>query len=513
LNDWKVQAKLKLVKNLYFINMRTVLFFFLFAVHITLNCQNSFELTIATDEYEELIYGTEDNNNCVVLAGRIGSFITEDWDPYLLKVYPNGDTLSRRIFTPGTNDYFTSIEILEDNNYLFIGNIASDTTPLHKSLYVCKMDTALNIIFEKSYDLSTDFYFGFNFFKSCIDFDQNIILGGAALYNVDNRIYHPDFSFAKLNQQGDTLLTKTIHFVLVQEFKDIIAIPGTKDYMCMGGLVEGQECQIRLDSIFNILEINPYYTNLGQPYSMKWINDTSYLLTSQRNTFTKNPSDIGMYILDTNFNYLNQLRVGKPDTNDYPAVRQSIGYVNDTTIYIGGMEVFIGFWQTIPNALELYVVDRDLNLLGYKEFGDGWANYRLWGILPTSDMGCMLYATEYSEDNYYEYDVKIIKVRREDIEIETSPITSVVKLNYPVLCNSYPNPVKSMLNIPMFESASLAGCRLQIFNSGGKIITDRALQGYGNTLQVNVSNLNPGIYVFNIVTKDYNKLTGKFIKQ
>lgn len=177
------------------------------------------------------------------------------------------------------------------------------------------------------------------------------------------------------------------------------------------------------------------------------------------------------------------------------------------------MEMYIGFYVTTPNVWELYVIDRELNLLGYKEFGSGDANYQLWGMLPTSDMGCLLYGTRYSDENGNEYDIHIVKVRREDIEISISPITATKEILQEINYKAYPNPAYHTLNIPLKEYSVLESKRLQIFNIKGKKITDRNINGEGNVLQVNVNSLNPGMYLYRIISKDKNLLSGKFIKK
>ncbi len=246
---------------------------------------------------------------------------------------------------------------------------------------------------------------------------------------------------------------------------------------------------------------------------MEWLTDTSYLFATMNSYNTKNENEIGVFHIDTSLNYQKHLVLGKADTADYPAWRQSIAYANDTTIYIGGMQMYVGFWVTIPNVLELYVIDRELNLLGHKDFGSGDANYQLWGILPTSDMGCLLYGTRYSEQNGSEFDIHIIKVRREDIEISISPITATGEMLRQINGKAYPNPAHNILNIPLKGYSGAGNKRVQIFTINGKKITDRNLGREGNVLQVNVGTLAPGMYLYTIYSAAGKPLTGKFIKK
>ncbi len=152
------------------------LVFSLFAC--TLFGQYSFEYTIASDEDEALYAGIEDNSNNMVLTGRIGSWDNFDWDPYILKVYPNGDTMSKRMVSVDTNGWFQTVEQIDDGNYMFLGQCAINNGSDFDHLWVCKMDTALNIVFQKTYKITTDFYFSIAYSNSFIDSDRNIVLAG-----------------------------------------------------------------------------------------------------------------------------------------------------------------------------------------------------------------------------------------------------------------------------------------------------------------------------------------------
>lgn len=507
------QVKMKTFQRINTFALYLVWLVFLLLADSTIFGQHSFELSFVTEDQEEIFDGVVDDQGCAYFTGRIyDEDFSAGYDPYILKVYPNGDTLSKRIVNVDTSAFFQSIQILNDGSVMLLGQCGITDSAGFDCLYVCKTDTALNVLFTKAYNLSNNYYFGFGFPQSCIDTDQNIIVAGSGKYYIGNPAYHSDFAFIKLNQQGDTLITNIPHYQFSQEVNDIKSIPGTKDYLCIGGNINLHNFgPIRLDSSLNIIEIKNFDNDILNQGCMEWLTDTSYLFTTLGHSNLKNFGSIATYILDTSLNYHSQQLLGKPDTNDFPALRQSIGYANDTTIYIGGMMHTIVF--TIPNVWELYVIDRELNLLGYKEVGDYLATYRLSGIVPTPDMGCIMYGSRYAEETNYNMDVHIVKIRREDIEIETSPITSINKPARPVLCLGYPNPVINMLNIPLEENTVLDGCRLQIFNYGGKVMTDRALLGYGNILQINVSNLNPGMYIFNIITPENKKINGKFLKQ
>lgn len=475
--------------------------------------QYSFELTIASDEDETFYDAIEDTNADIVLVGRIGDLYNLDWDPYILKIYPNGDTMSKRIASADTNGWFQNIELLNDGNYMLFGKCITGTDIDYDKLWLCKMDTALNVIFHKTYNVLSAPYTRCHFSRSHTDTDHNIILSGGVSYDSDQRNENGDFIFVKCNQQGDTLLTKTQHFEFGQQMYDITQIPNTTDYLGVGGFIDMHNFgPIRLDSAFNIKQIRHFYSQISILGCMHWLTDTSYLFAACNYVFGSDEQQVGTYIIDTALNYQKQLILGKIDTVEYPAYDHSIGYVNDTTIYIGAQQIHPSWWITRQNVLELYVIDRELNLLGHKDFTDPDARLFLNGILPTADMGCLFYGARCAEENQHEYDVKIIKVLREDIEIEISPITVTSELVHQINAKAYPNPAREVLNIPLSKNIGLENTRIQIFDMNGKKISDRLLNGQGNVLQVSLSTLRPGMYFYTILSKGEKPVTGKFIK-
>lgn len=131
--------------------MKNVLLILLLLIYNSLYSQYSFEYTIASDEDELIFSSIEDNKHNIILVGRIGDRVQTLYDAYIIKIFPNGDTLSRRIHRADTNCNFRTIELLDDGNYFITGNFGLNNSFHYDHLWICKMDTSLNILFEKSY--------------------------------------------------------------------------------------------------------------------------------------------------------------------------------------------------------------------------------------------------------------------------------------------------------------------------------------------------------------------------
>jgi hypothetical protein len=77
----------------------------------------------------------------------------------------------------------------------------------------------------------------------------------------------------------------------------------------------------------------------------------------------------------------------------------------------------------------------------------------------------------------------------------------------------YPNPASSILNLCVDKRTLKEHTRIKLFNSQGKKVYDYRLPHVGNTLQLDVTNLEPGLYVYNIASGKQVLVRGKFVKQ
>ncbi len=483
---------------------KTILLFLILQV-LFVNAQHSFEFTYGTNEDQQLFNAIEDYNNNIVLVGKIGDRSVNDYNPLIIKVKPNGTYISKKIIREDTNGFFQTINLLQDSTYLLTGSYGSLNGVNLENLWVCKMDTNLNIIYEKSYNLvEGSMYSGVAVNYSLIDNENNIVLAGYKNYEQFGHIM-----LIKLNQEGDTLLTRTHHFQFGQTIMNISSIPNTNDYMGIAGLIDMHNYgPIRFDSVFNIIDIKHFYFSTGienKGSSDHWINDTTYMYSAL--SIVDHENRIVVYNLDTALRYHNNLVLDKTDTIDYPAWRNSMAYANDSTVYIGGFICSIEFYPTHPNAIELYVIDTGLNLLGYKEYG--WdANYDVRGVIATSDDGCLIYCNRRTPDNTTESDVYIRKVLREDFDIITT--IKEVDINN-IYSTSWPNPVSSNLFIKLFNTEATY-LDLRVLNMSGKEMTRRRVYGNGNVLEINVQPLSAGIYIYHISLGNGQVISGKFIK-
>lgn len=487
--------------------------------------QNSFEVFIESDEDEVMNDAIEDNNGNFVLVGGVGDRILWEFDGLVAKIEPDGNYITRRFERSDTVSFLTEVVLLDDGNYMAFGAYSpiGDFDAMDH-FWIIKLDAGLNTIFEKSF-LVNGLYHYIAAVHTIIDESDNIIIAGEAYYyDPPNPYALSDMVLIKLNQNGDTLLTKYHHNQFSQSVLEFMQIPNSNDYII---IVEGNvnsisssALNIRLDSVFNITGVDKpsspdiYFRSQGS--SDHWVSDSSYLYSasiSYPDKKEKNETAIGVFEIDTNMNILQHQYFYRPDTIEYAAWKNSMAYANDTTIYIGGFQSVMNPWLNVPTILEIYVVDRELNLLGHKDYGAD-ANNQLFGIMPTSDGGCLMYATRFdNEQGIPERDIRIIKLLREDIELEISPLTATPETLELIGRKPYPNPASQLINIPL-QGYSIAGNkRISLFTIEGKKILDRKINGECNVIQIDIHSLTSGVYLYRVSTDGKEAIKGKFLKQ
>ncbi len=492
--------------------MKKIGFYFILLIFLQskVSSQTSFEFGIDTEDDCYVTNAAKDNNGNTIILGVIGPFIGYNYDAYLLKVFPDGNYIEKRFDLKDTISVFTSITILDNGNYFLIGSCTDNEIGVEReNLWILILDQDLTVITSKFYKIREP-YLGFGTStRSVMDNDGNIIFAATALEEMQN--YHSDFAFYKFNQQGDTLLSKYHECVLGAIPYDIRKTPDSDNLMLIERSTHyNNHTELMfINTNLDILKINQLNTNFINQTSDKssdcWVTDTSFLLSGY--SFIDNSDAcIGVALVDTTATYLNQLVLNKIDTTDYPARKNSMAYANDSTIYIGGFQCYLDLWTTEPTIVELYVIDKNMNLLGYQELG-GDKNYELWGIIATDDDGCLLYGTSYTNGTVAERDVHIWKVLRDTINI-TTEVTETRQTCNEILI--YPNPVNKTVNISLPANRNWNGLSLTVYSLAGKKVFQKKITQTGNLLEADIGNLKKGMYIIQ-VTKSTELIYSKKI--
>ena len=95
--------------------MKQLLIYSIFVLFsLDLYSQNSFEISYATEEDEYFNGGIVDKQGNIVLTGHIGDYTLTNHDGIIMKIYPDGSYIVRRIERQDTIGGFSSITLLDN---------------------------------------------------------------------------------------------------------------------------------------------------------------------------------------------------------------------------------------------------------------------------------------------------------------------------------------------------------------------------------------------------------------
>ena len=151
----------------------------------------------------------------------------------------------------------------------------------------------------------------------------------------------------------------------------------------------------------------------------------------------------------------------------------------------------------------LYKLDKNYNLLWTKRYGQN-ALYEMQGLLATSDGGCLMYGYRYDYNTIPRTEAYIIKVDGNGfISSETS-----IPLSIPTL-QLAPNPGNNIVQALLPNNWQSLDFRF--FDYSGKVVKSIHLT-YPNK-ELDLSDLNSGLYIFQVFENGHLKGNGKWVKQ
>lgn len=473
--------------------------------------QSSFEIIIDTDEDYSLKQSKIDSYGSGLVTGSIWTLGTTVTDAVVFKISPEGDYQMKRFDYGDTLCLLNTVNILNNGNYFLTGHLSLEgNTNMRKKLWCLILDSDLNVLVEKTYNIRQPYISFSSFQNTMVDNTGRINLSQSVLDSTNRR----DLLFYKFSQSADTILSQCYQFPLNEYSYDFTTIPESDNYMLIeaSSIYNGHPEVMILDTNFNIIEINQFGED-GRFGGLRmctdyWQSPENFILCAMAATPDRNDDYIGVYSLDLEANILQELILNKVDTADYTAKYQSMSYANDSTIYIGGYENILGFWILEPTIVELYLIDNQMNLLGYKELGND-ASYELSGVVATNDGGCLLYGERFNNPYLNEYDPFFWKILREDISIitkveESEPENKTFKV--------FPNPVNEIMNISIPDHLINTQLNFSIFNIKSKIVYQETLLVNGNIVNTNLKNLKSGFYSLVVSQTTEPIYTTSFIK-
>jgi len=214
--------------------------------------------------------------------------------------------------------------------------------------------------------------------------------------------------------------------------------------------------------------------------------------------------DMGVLAYDTSFRINHSIKIGKKDTEDFPALTKNIAFSSVRSIFLGGTSnmgadefSMLDSWYFLNN------VDTSLNVNWQKFFGgDGF--YTLYGVLPASDSGCFMFGTFWDYHHIQDHIryLSLVKVNKNGLLLGVDGEPSSLMKDVII----YPNPGNDMI----WVMTQLSEASIEFMDLAGKTVLRRQLSP-GRT-QIETSELKAGMYIYRVFNKSRQIQTGKWIK-
>jgi len=475
---------------------------------------------------------TVDKGDCVL---GIGCTRTEDG--YVARVTKEGDCLCKEVHLPGMMlDYFTAVQ-LDNGNYMVFG-VCDDSLcdyNFQKYLRVDVFDSQLEFVSSRVYDVDDDMFDYFSYPRDGNCMRSIVTKAGTAVLAA--RLSFPEETFYGINyrnamrfyefdNQGDTVRTVDNPFELadVGTIKEITYEPHSDNLMLV---VQGGNygydygtCGVFVaDTGFNIVAHQSMLHLGGAEYIADnasdgmWFDGDRLIVDGKQyigSFFTYHT----LYIVDSALNVYADLRLPPYDTCTEASYGTNTAYINDSTVFVfsfSGNNLYFGNEMQVNVTL----VDKHLNLLGRKVIKRDNVIHYVSPPAAFNDGGCAVFmyssnGLHYPGDPFRKFNV--VKFRREDIEITWDVVQEQEAIQKQAHASAYPNPAKGTVNIPIGQNL-LEGARFKIFDVRGVKCFDHEIDRQGNLITLDVSNLETGMYVYQVVSGGNAVTQGKFMKE
>ena len=463
-------------------------------------------------------YAILDLSNNIVIAG---SDITPSKTRKVLVKIKNGEVKNYYIQSQiqDTGTYCLNIAQLSNGNYIcagtyYVGGSSNNKAPIFFSVF----DTNLNLITEKTYDLPPQYTTGWKF-RCHQESEDTLLYLFQAKVPYEFSSWGFDLGLIRITSTGDTVESKYYPYSsdsidLSCEVFDIRNVPNTEQYIISikSGTMHYRNIilnhNLSVDTIFEYDDIEPLYGLWGNRNLAYWQDDNTFFTAGDGFLPTKGDMALFAAKFSIQGSVLNSVVLNQTEIDDQSAVTCPIVAANDSTIYILGHDMCYGCDPVTSKAvMEVFTVNKNLDVLGYNIIGeDGY--YRSLQVL-TNKNGDMIAIGAINVGDTYHFNLYVTQIPREELGLVTSVVNCESKLQD---IAAYPNPATDII---YFRIGKLLkqGVRIILHTITGKTALSKPVKGNGNTIEVNITNLPKGVYLYEIIYKDIIINNGKFIKQ
>jgi len=472
--------------------------------------QLSFELNFNTPGRVISVDGIEAENGNFIFVLNVLEFTPAYSHPYIILTDYKGDILkSVKIDKKDFIDLTAIIHIEEEDKYLLFGTFTSYPENLIDSILILEFSYDLELI--EVFELPGPFLNEFIVLRDVKrDTNNRIILTGYKHFPTHfGFIYILDNNLSLINQsifdnQYGTMFHSINEYVSDDSSGYLITFSGIPP-----GHTSNGEFVLKTNCELEVIEYYPSHLISGWGMTnLTKLTDTIFIKTGKYYRYippNSSERDVGVEIIDHNNTLLASNVFGKlPDTIDFPGLYSGAAVIDANNIFVPGtsnINIVQYPYATTPSWFMLNKVDGDLNLQWQKFYG-GDAQYVVYGIIPSSDGGCVLLGTRYHPDNPTGIDGYILKVGPDGL-VSVPEIPGGLQVREVIV---FPNPGTSQLHIQTGHD----DLEIRFYSTTGSLFQVEKVNRFIHT--INTTTWPAGAYIYQIYKGESLLDKGKWIK-
>ncbi len=480
--------------------MKTVLFWCISVIFpVLLFGQGRFEYSWLDADWSQRAQGAIElsNGNYVISNVRYDA----TWDEYsvfLTLLDPEGLMVKKLEVSQDTfNLSDACIFSVSDSSFWVVG-LSENKLSQSKSIWLGEYLNDFSLISIRKYGEQIADY---KHLVAHLETDTSLLVSGWAGNNhlpfAGRIFFNKDTSFIHLNSEllGTSNVLGCSDITLRKDSLGYVLL-GYFDYYLTNGKFEvtqvvdktntGQLPYPRANGAFLSFSDSSYLVSASVNYQLTWpaSPDTSAILIGEVRSSN-------MELLRYNFLGTEYVPIGD-EIKSYPASAFSIvRSVQSKDIFAGGTKDLIVF-PPINHASKFVLgkFDKNLNKLWEKEYGDSSTYYLMYGLLVTSDGGCLMYGLrkQYTQGLYRE--LYVLKVNADGILTGET----IIPLKDEICC--YPNPAKDYIQFDLPKGTDLAN--LELIDLSGRVVL---AQKINHQAPIDISFLPQGMYMYQVKNK------------
>jgi hypothetical protein len=213
--------------------------------------------------------------------------------------------------------------------------------------------------------------------------------------------------------------------------------------------------------------------------------------------------DVAILLTDQNLQLINHIILGAYDTVDYHAPQKGSDYYQEFIFnaFSSNIKANQFPYQTSPSWIIITKLDTDLNIIWQKYYG-GDAHYVLYGIIPSSDGGCVMLGTRFHPDNPTGIDGYILKVGPDGL-VSVPEVPGGLQVKEVIV---FPNPGSTHLNIQTGHE----NLEIRFYSANGSLHHLEKVNRFNHT--INTASWPAGAYIYQIYKNESLLDNGKWLK-